>query len=315
MKLYSENILFLDTILETALMEARNARQFNPVEHTKQKTTQIVRYMKEWNLSGAIVGVSGGIDSSATLALLNHVRKTPESPIEKLVGVSVTDVDNIGSTKQSDSHNAASELCEHFGVEFLSLPCLGDLRKVAVDSLSQGAHIMSPWAVGQLTSYLRTPMLYGACSMITDEGNPAAVFGTTNLSEGGYIGYVGKAADGMTDVQIISDLFKSEVLTMAGFLGVPEHLVTRVPTGDMFDGRSDEELFGFTYDALELFMLNQMGYSNTDLSKNELYNQIVTRIERMHKYNKHKYLHQYPSVFLEVEKSHCPGGWQNERYY
>ena len=73
--------------------------------------------------------------------------------------------------------------------------------------------------------------------------------------QGGYIGFFGKASDGMVDIQLISDLHKSEVHALARHLDVPASVIAAVPTGDVFDGRTDEEMIGASYDFIELYML------------------------------------------------------------
>jgi NAD+ synthase (glutamine-hydrolysing) len=87
-----------------------------------------------------------------------------------------------------------------------------------------------PWAAGQLAPYLRTPTLYYLTSLLTQEGMKAVVCGTTNRDEGAYLGFFGKASDGMVDLQLIADLHKSEVYALGKLLAVPEKILTRTPT-------------------------------------------------------------------------------------
>eukprot|EP00957_Ditylum_brightwellii_P197159 15021551-Ditylum_brightwellii.AAC.1 len=77
--------------------------------------------------------------------------------------------------------------------------------------------------------------------------------GTGNQDEDGYLAYFCKAGDGVVDVQLISDLHKSEVYTVSKALGVPEATVVAPPSADLWDGQTDEDELGFTYDFIELF--------------------------------------------------------------
>jgi hypothetical protein len=174
------------------------------------------------------------------------------------------------------------------------------------------------WAEGQLVSYVRTPALYYATSLLTEQGHSAIVVGTTNRDEGAYLGYFGKASDGMVDVQLISDLHKSEVVKTAQALGLPETIIKAIPSGDMYDGRTDEAVFGAPYDFVELYLsilcLSERekkhltrGWSATEIDQ---YDTMAARLEKLHKYNAHKYNVGSPAVHLDIMESAVPGGWQ-----
>eukprot|EP00656_Telonema_subtile_P007746 TRINITY_DN13632_c0_g1_i1.p2 TRINITY_DN13632_c0_g1~~TRINITY_DN13632_c0_g1_i1.p2 ORF type:complete len:152 (-),score=45.73 TRINITY_DN13632_c0_g1_i1:63-518(-) len=100
---------------------------------------------------------------------------------------------------------------------------------------------------------MRTPVGYYVAQLYSQEGNPAIVMGTGNQDEDGYLAYFCKAGDGVVDVQMISDLHKNEVYVVAKHLGVPDATVVAAPSADLWDGQTDEEELGFTYDFIELF--------------------------------------------------------------
>ena len=77
--------------------------------------------------------------------------------------------------------------------------------------------------------------------------------GTGNRDEDGYLGYFCKAGDGVVDVQLISDLHKSEVFKVGAELGVPESILRSPPSADLWDGQTDEEELGVSYDFVELY--------------------------------------------------------------
>ncbi|KNC85971.1 NAD+ synthetase [Sphaeroforma arctica JP610] len=62
-----------------------------------------------------------------------------------------------------------------------------------------------------------------------------------------------QAGDGVVDVQLISDLHKSEVFKVGHELGVPKSTLEAAPSADLWDGQEDEEELGFTYDFIELY--------------------------------------------------------------
>jgi NAD+ synthase (glutamine-hydrolysing) len=56
----------------------------------------------------------------------------------------------------------------------------------------------------------------------------------------------------VVDVQLISDLHKSEVFRVAEALGVPQATRVAPPSADLWEGQTDEEELGFSYDFVEL---------------------------------------------------------------
>jgi NAD+ synthase (glutamine-hydrolysing) len=165
--------------------------------------------------------------------------------------------------------------------------------------------------------------LYYYTTLYSDSGAGALLVGTTNADEGQYIGYIGKASDAMVDLQIISDLHKSEIYALAKELGVPESIISVAPTGDMFDGRVDEEVFGFPYGFVELYryflVMNsvekyQFITAVIESGEKEIFDKLQQNVEKMHKYNMHKYLGCSPSVHLDVLDSRVPRGWKYFNY-
>ena len=175
------------------------------------------------------------------------------------------------------------------------------------------------WSKGQLIPYLRTTILYYFTTLYTQQNNKAVLIGTTNADEGQYIGYFGKASDGLVDVQLISDIHKSEVYAVSKELKICDAILNVTPTGDMYDGRVDEDVFGFPYSFIELYRhyvsmsLIDKEIFLTDLKNNSEYDsfiKLLDNVENMHRYNKHKYLGCSPSVHLDVIDTKMENGWK-----
>lgn len=119
------------------------------------------------------------------------------------------------------------------------------------------------FASGQLRSYMvffssnthsqRTPVGYYVAQLLSQAGTPCVVMGTGNRDEDGYLGYFCKAGDGVVDVQLIADLHKSEVFKVGAVLGVPESILRSPPSADLWEGQTDENELGVTYDFVELY--------------------------------------------------------------
>jgi NAD+ synthase (glutamine-hydrolysing) len=90
----------------------------------------------------------------------------------------------------------------------------------------------------------------------------------------------------------------------------------------MYDGRSDVEVFGTSYDFVELFLelkrRNQtMNYLLRDgwcEPAQEQFDALSARLERLHNFNGHKYLGASPAVHLDVRAARIPGGWKYETW-
>ena len=106
---------------------------------------------------------------------------------------------------------------------------------------------------GQLRSYLRTPANYYASQLLREQGFPAVVVGTGNKDEDGYLAYFCKYGDGAVDVQLISDLHKSQVFQVGKILGVPESILSAAPSADLWPDHTDEDEMGFSYDFIEFY--------------------------------------------------------------
>src|SRR5262249_12362719 len=159
----------------------------------------------------------------------------------RVVGL-VLPIAGRGATRQEEAATGATALLDTLGVEAWRCPLGGALSEL-VASLERGSGArFDAWSEGQMLSVTRTPALYGAAALLQADGYRSLVAGTTNRDEGAYLGFFGKASDGMVDLQPISDLHKSEVYALARMLDVPHPVLDAPPTGDVFDGRTDEEM-------------------------------------------------------------------------
>lgn len=321
MKVYnnqSDKSLHSDLVL--TLEDLRKDRAFDAKKYIDNKAKLLNKYMEDCGLKSCLVAVSGGIDSAVTLGLVYVASKLDGSPIKKVVAVMLPVFSKDGATNQNDALARGKEVALKFGITptVVDLTDCHALLKKTVDGAMN--FIGAPWASGQLVAYARTPALYYITSLLTEQGISGILCGTTNRDEGAYLGYVGKASDGMVDVQMISDLHKSEVYKVAKILGVPSGSINAVPTGDMYDGRTDEEVFGASYDFVELYLLllsikdkvkKSEIMSNWSTEAKGQFDLLKDRVEHLHNYNKHKYVSKSPSVHLDIYESNVPGGWTN----
>lgn len=292
----------LDIQLLAAL---RKSRGFDAGLVCRAKVGRITRFFREQGLDSAVVGVSGGVDSAVVLALLEAARRT--GTLRRVIAL-LLPIKGRGATGQDHATRRGRLVAETLGAEIWEAP-LDQAQTSIVGALSQASGLQfTAWAEGQALSVVRTPALYGAAALLQAHGFRSIVVGTTNRDEGAYLGFFGKASDGMVDLQPISDLHKSEVRELARLLGIPDEIIHADPAGDVHDGRVDEEMIGASYDAIELALRLR------ELGRESLMHDTAAHaaIEHQHSVNAHKYRVGSPAVHLDVMPRGVPGGSEDE---
>lgn len=147
----------------------------------------------------------------------------------------------------------AQELCDTLDLP-LTVIDQTEIHKTLVNIFEKSTgQLGNSFSQGQLRSYLRTPANYYASQLLREEGFPAVVVGTGNKDEDGYLAYFCKYGDGAVDVQLISDLHKSQVFQVGKFLGVPLSILSAPPSADLWADHTDEDEMGFSYDFIEFY--------------------------------------------------------------
>ena len=206
----------------------------------------------------AIVGISGGKDSSVAAALC--VRALG---VDRVIGVLMP------NGEQSDI--AMSRLLvEHLGIRHFVVNIhdgyqglLGEVRRQLGD-VSRDTEI-------NLAPRLRMATLYAVA-----QSNNGRVVNTCNLSED-WVGYSTRYGDSAGDFSPLSMLCVREVKALGRELGLPECLVEKVPI-DGLCGQTDEEKLGFTYATLDTYIRD--GIEPDAATK--------ARIDRLYKLNRFK---------------------------
>jgi len=308
-----EDIEFLDGQGLQCLKELRAYQGFNAEEWIQHKINRLKDFFISSKRDSVILGISGGIDSAVTLLLFTELSKIMDLKIHP-VCIPMGE----GVTNQNEVIEKAQLLCSQVNLELILIP-FSSFQKDMTNSISSivGAS-NTVWSSGQFASCLRSPVYYYLSALFTDQGERPVVSGTINRSEGSYLGYWGKTSDASVDIQVIADLLKSEIYEVAKLLGVPEEIMKATPQGDVYDGSSDEQLFGVSYDALELFILNKCWPHVLKAHQYALpdnFDEISKRIEAMHQYNAHKYIGPAFGVWgnhLNIMDAGCPGGWPTQ---
>lgn len=283
----------------------KDLRGFNFDKVYKAKIKAINDFFIEEGLDSVVVGLSGGIDSSVVLKLLLDASASFNSPIKKVMGAFMPINNSPGITGQAEAEAHVDLLNKGlYCYSRVYIYKLIDLSFAAVSyHLSMDAK--DPWVCGQIDSIVRTPALYGLAAKLQKDGYKSIVAGTTNRDEGAYIGFFGKASDGMVDLQPIADLHKSEVIEFAKYLHVPKCIIDRKPMGDVHDAKVDEDMFGAPYWFLEMYEIlleNNATYLINYLTDCDEAKKWALNIEIQHQKNAHKYKVGSPARYVDVIK-------------
>lgn len=188
----------------------------------------IRKQVRKANKKGAVVGLSGGIDSSC-VAILS----------KKALGCNVLGLILPCNSNPKDEE-LALKVARKFGIETRKIP-LNNIFNGLVSMYSEGSDI----AKANLKPRLRMAVLYYFANTLD-----YLVAGTGNKSEL-CVGYFTKYGDGGVDILPLGGLLKTEVRKLAKYLGVPDEIIERQPTAGLWDNQTDEAEMGITYDELD----------------------------------------------------------------
>ena len=209
-----------------------------------------------------VLGLSGGIDS-ALVAYLAAEAIGAERLLCLLMPY---------RTSSLASRSDAEEVVGRLG-------CPSELVDISpmVDAFFDGDPDASPLRRGNFMARQRMAVLYDRS--VTWGG---LVIGTGNKTES-LIGYTTVFGDNACAFNPIGDLYKSQVRQLAAAMGVPEQIITKAPSADLWPGQTDEAEAGFSYPVLDrlLFWMIDKRRSRDELVGMGFERALVERVERM----------------------------------
>mgnify|MGYP006276139181 CR=1 FL=1 len=244
--------------------------------HADKVCDFIVNWLQEYcqssGLQGFVVGISGGIDSAVTSTLCARTGRP-------VLALNMPIYQAASQLQLSTEHIAWLE--EHFKhVQGVHIDLTGPFQALE-NTLPE--EVQDGLSMANTRSRLRMLTLYAFASH-----NRMLVAGTGNKIEDFGVGFFTKYGDGGVDISPIADLMKSEIYTLARYLGVIEEIIEAPPTDGLWaDSRSDEEQLGATYAELEKIML----FLENDGDENRLSareKKVLDIFRRLHAQNRHK---------------------------
>lgn len=225
--------------------------------------------IKDYNYKGAVIGISGGIDSAVVGTLLVEALGP-----ENVFGLLLPERDSAKSTIRE-----SKLVCRHLGIEYKLIRLTGILRKKGIYRLQPPAFIFprkiqerytrNIWLKGGEDTYLKDLATEGDRKFLAGlayyrikhrtrmtmlyfeaEKRQYAVVGCTNKTEL-KTGFYVKWGDDSVDIEPILHLYKTQVYALAKELGIPDEIMKKPPSPDIAPGITDEFALGYPYNDVD----------------------------------------------------------------
>jgi NAD+ synthase len=215
----------------------------------------------------AVIALSGGLDSALSCYLA----------AEALGPQNVLAIRMPYKTSSPDSLEHAQLVIDELKVQSITFPITA-----MVDPIFERFPDAGQVRRGNAMARARMIVLYDQ-----SEAFQGLVVGTGNKTEI-LLGYTTLFGDSANALNPIGDLYKTQVRQLSRAIGVPDAIIDKAPTADLWAGQTDEDELGFTYEEVDklLYLLVDQRYSPEDCLDagfdREFVSKVVQRIQRSH---------------------------------
>jgi NAD+ synthase len=194
----------------------------------EQLKTFLKTELEKTGLNRVTVGVSGGLDS-AVVAIL----------CKETFGENMSAVLMPSQFSSKSSIDDAKEVCEKFDIKY-EIKSIAPMVEAYIENMDG-----DKLRIGNFSARMRMSVLYD-----TSSRDKSIVVGTSNKSEL-LLGYGTIFGDIACAINPIGQIYKSDEFDFARFLGVPESILNKKPSADLWEGQSDEEELGYSYKEMD----------------------------------------------------------------
>ena len=190
----------------------------------------------EAKAKGIVFGLSGGLDSAVVAAL--SIRIFPQNTLAIIIPCHSLEADINDALDFINKFNIPYKIIDLSKVYDSFIHLLNDKEKKKSFKLAEA----------NIKPRLRMTTLYYFANKLN-----YLVVGTGNKSEL-MIGYFTKYGDGGADILPLGNLLKSQVRELAEYLGIPKKIINKPPSAGLWEGQTDEEEIGISYDQLDKYL-------------------------------------------------------------
>lgn len=234
------------------------------------KTVEWLREkVKESHTNGLVVGVSGGIDSAVVAYLIK--KAFPNDSMGVIMSIKSNPQDRVDALKVINGCN----------INYLDLDLTEEQTSI-YQKVSNGLKEQNLYnsandkmSDANLRARIRMSTVYTVANNMG-----YLVVGTDNAAEI-HTGYFTKYGDGGVDLIPLANLTKREVYEWAKVLGVHEDIINKAPSAGLWEGQTDENEMGTTYDMIDAIVEGRIN----DVPKKD--QDIIARLHRISEHKRH----------------------------
>ncbi|MGH2566997.1 MAG: NAD+ synthase [Bacteroidota bacterium] len=216
-----------------------------------------------------VIGVSGGVDSAVSASLAERALGK-----ENTFGIIMP-----YKSSSPESMRDAERVVKELGIRSETV----DISPI-VDAYCERYAIVDKVRRGNVMARVRMIVLYDVSAR---EG--ALVIGTSNKTEL-MVGYGTLYGDTASALNPLGDLYKTQVWQLAESLGVPQNIIDKKPTADLWEGQTDEDELGFSYRQLDelLFQMIDERRNDDELKKLGFAEDVIKKVRALVRKNQFK---------------------------
>jgi NAD+ synthase len=252
---------------------SNNLLSINPEEEVSKIISFIKKTFENQRVKNAILGISGGIDSALSLALLS--KAIPYENIHVMYlpyfNSQTTDILSLLHLLKIPEANFKTVSIKKIADEFIA-----ELKIPEKDLIRRG----------NVMARVRMITLFDKAK----EGK-ALVVGTENRTEH-LLGYFTRFGDAASDIEPLGHLYKTQIYELAKYLKIPEEIIGKPPSANLWKNQTDEGQFGFTYQEADIVLYL---YFDKKISIQEIIKQGYKNATRIIEYaNNNSFKHKVP---------------------
>ncbi len=243
------------------------------VEKVKNRIIDFIQEKtEEANAEGAVIGLSGGLDSSTITYLSKEALGQ-----ENVLGIFMPEK---GVTEEKDFEDV-EKITENSGIES---------KTISIDSLLEEmmnkvkADEEERLGLANMKARIRMTILYYYANI-----RNSLVIGSSNKSEL-QCGYFTKFGDGASDIVPMSSLYKTQEKKIAEDMGIPQSILDKPPTAGLWKNQSDDKELVLPYEKLDkIYRGLELGFEKEEIAKAlELETSEIEKFQNMEKKSEHK---------------------------